>query len=78
MNNAYLIDTHVLLWFLAGDKSISKTAKSIPLNTDNRCFVSIASLWEIAIKINLGKLTIESDFSELANLLFQMILRSCR
>ena len=70
MRKSYLIDTHVLLWFLSGDDSISETAKNIMLDSSNRCYVSIASLWEIAIKIKLGKLTIDSSFEKLADLLY--------
>ncbi len=71
MKAAYLVDTHALLWFLSGDDSISENAKSILLDPTNRCYVSIASLWEIAIKIKLGKLSIDTDFQQLAELLYQ-------
>ncbi|UCS91972.1 type II toxin-antitoxin system VapC family toxin [Echinicola marina] len=71
MQKAYLVDTHALLWFLAGDDAISENAKTLLLDTTNRCYVSIASLWEIAIKIKLGKLSIDADFKQLAELLYQ-------
>ena len=52
----YLVDTHTLLWFFNGDKRLSQTAKQIL--SDEQCskFVSVASVWELAIKSNLGKL----------------------
>lgn len=67
----FLLDTHTLLWFLSGNNSISKKAKNIILDRKNKCYISIASLWEIAIKIGLDKLSIETEFEGLADLLFQ-------
>lgn len=52
-----LIDTHAILWWLAGDKRLSRPAKRILEDPSNRRFVSIASLWEIAIKMRTGRLT---------------------
>jgi len=51
-----LLDTHAILWFLWDDAQLSKQAKSLIENADNRKVVSIASCWEIAIKVGLGKL----------------------
>ena len=48
-----LLDTHSLIWFLNGDKKLSVMAKSAMENTENSKIVSIASIWEIAIKISL-------------------------
>ena len=42
-----LIDTHVLLWVLFEDDKLSEAAKKSMIN--NKCCVSIASFWEIAI-----------------------------
>ena len=55
----YLLDTHTLLWFLQDDPQLPKKISSRIRNIENNCFVSIASLWEIAIKIKLGKLSIK-------------------
>ena len=52
----YLVDTHTLLWFFNGDKQLSQTAKQILSDEQYQKFVSIASIWELAIKINLNKL----------------------
>ena len=54
----YLLDTHALIWFLEGDSQLSATAKNIILDTDNQLFVSVASLWEMAIKMSISKLTL--------------------
>lgn len=51
-----LVDTHVLLWALSGDKRLSRKAHSVIASFDNEVFVSAASAWEIATKHRLGKL----------------------
>ncbi len=53
-----LIDTHVLIWFLEGNNLLSKSHRQTIAAPDNNVFVSIVSLWEIAIKISVGKLTL--------------------
>jgi len=62
-----LLDTHTVLWFSENDPQLSKTAKSLIEKADNRCFVSVASLWEIAIKVSLKKLHLTIDLEELTN-----------
>jgi len=52
-----LIDTHILIWFLEGNQSLSKQRRQIVADTQNNVFISIASLWEMAVKISIGKLT---------------------
>ena len=52
----YLLDTHTLLWFLKGDKKLSDRARQLIDSPRNAKFLSIASLWEIAIKVSLEKL----------------------
>jgi PIN domain nuclease of toxin-antitoxin system len=48
-----------------GDASLSKNAKAIIQNFNNKCFISIASIWEIGIEISLNKLQIDFDFKAL-------------
>ena len=62
---AYLLDTHAFLWFINGSIELSSKAKNIIQNPENIVYLSIASLWEIAIKLNIGKLFIDMTFSEL-------------
>jgi len=57
-----LIDTHTLLWFLSNDVKLSEKAKKIIENSKNNVFVSIASFWEISIKLSLSKLIIDIPF----------------
>ncbi|MGK7905073.1 MAG: type II toxin-antitoxin system VapC family toxin [Hormoscilla sp.] len=52
-----LLDTHVLLWFLDNNPRLPKSIKENIENTES-VFVSIASIWEISIKVNIGKLTL--------------------
>ena len=53
---AYLIDTHVFLWFMMEPERLSKTAVDIISNGENEIFVSPISCWEIAIKYQSKKL----------------------
>jgi PIN domain nuclease of toxin-antitoxin system len=52
-----LIDTHALLWWLSDDPALSSTARTAVADPANEPLVSAASVWEIAIKRSLGKLT---------------------
>ena len=52
-----LLDTHTFLWFLDDSPQLSQKGKAL-LEADNELLLSIASLWEIAIKLRLGKLTV--------------------
>lgn len=55
-----LIDTHAFLWFIIGDSRISISARLLIEDRANQKLLSLASLWEIAIKHGLGKLAILS------------------
>lgn len=69
MIQSYLLDTHILLWFLEGNQNLSSQARQIIQDTANPCFVSIASIWEIVIKLKLGKLRLGVEMNELRELL---------
>lgn len=66
---AFLLDTHTFLWFLSGDEKLSKKALVKMLDINKKCYLSIASLWEITIKLQLGKLELNFEFNELAEYL---------
>lgn len=51
-----LVDTHALLWYLAGDGQLSETVRATIDNPDVTVLVSAASAWEITTKYRLGKL----------------------
>jgi PIN domain nuclease of toxin-antitoxin system len=60
-----LLDTHTLIWFVNGDTELSQTARTA-IEADNTLnFVSIASLWEMAIKISLNKLELKTPFNQI-------------
>ena len=61
----YLLDTHTLLWFLMGDKKLSHKARRLIDNPENKKLLSIASLWEIAIKVSVRKLVLDKSFERL-------------
>lgn len=58
---AYILDTHTFLWFVEGSDKLPLPVKKIIKDINKSCFISIASFWEIAIKLKLGKL--HSDLS---------------
>ena len=59
-----LVDTHILLWWLADSPSLSDQARGLIADPDNAVFVSAVSLWEIRLKQSLGKLQLPKDFEE--------------
>ena len=61
----YLLDTHAFLWFVNGDSQLSDKARLIIEDPMNERYVSIASFWEMAIKLKLGKLALDMSFKEL-------------
>ena len=60
----YLLDTHTLLWFIADDRRLSDNARELIESQSNDIFISTASLWEIAIKVNIGKLVLDKPFEQ--------------
>jgi len=59
-----LLDTHVLLWYLSSDPKLSEKAKDIIADKSNNCYFSLASLWEIVIKLDLNKLRLPMPFEK--------------
>ena len=57
-----LLDTHTFLWYITGENQIPINILSIINNKDNYCYVSVASIWEIVIKMSLNKLDIKGGF----------------
>lgn len=60
-----LLDTHSFLWFLVGSSNLSNPARRLIEFPDNEKLFSIASLWEIAIKVSSGKLTLSKPFDQI-------------
>ncbi len=65
----YLLGTHIFIWFINGDKRLPDHIVSIIRNGENICYLSMASIWEIAIKISLGRLEIKSGFENIKEFL---------
>lgn len=68
----YLIDTHVIIWFITNDPKLPPLVKSEIEDIENKCFASIASFWEIGIKFSLGRLELGSDLETI----FELISKS--
>ena len=61
----YLIDTHAFIWFITNDSRLGERAYEEISNIENEVVLSIASLWEMAIKASLGKLELGKPFRAL-------------
>ncbi len=59
-----LADTHAFLWFVAGDRQLSTKARRALEDTDNQWWLSAASVWEMAIKSSLGRLTLPAPVDQ--------------
>lgn len=59
----FLLDTHLLLWWLAGSPALS-AARELISSPDHMVFISAVNHWEIAIKVSLGKLVLPADFHQ--------------
>ena len=59
-----LLDTSSFLWFVAGSDRLSGKAKELMEDFDNELVLSVASLWEMAIKVSIGKLELLGQFDQ--------------
>lgn len=64
-----ILDTHTLIWFINGDHQLPGKSIQLIQNLENKCFISIASIWEIAIKLSLGKLELNGGFDEISKII---------
>ncbi len=69
----YIFDTQALLWIVSDDERLSAKARSIYLNNENEIFVSMASVWELAIKSSLNKIDLVSN---LENFIQEHVIKS--
>lgn len=60
----FLLDTHALLWWLADDDRLGTRARALIEDPTNDVLVSVASFWEIVVKVRVGKL--EAEIEEVA------------
>ncbi len=62
--NKLLLDTHAFIWFVSNDANLPVSTKDKIESAEN-VFLSIASLWEMAIKLNIGKLPLQGAFEDI-------------
>lgn len=62
---AFLLDTHTFLWFISGDKQLPVSLRKRIEDINQPCFLSVASLWEITIKYQIGSLELNITLKEL-------------
>jgi PIN domain nuclease of toxin-antitoxin system len=60
-----LLDTHTFIWFIGKNPKISLEARNQIVNNPDELYFSVASLWEMAIKVSLGKLTLHEPYEKL-------------
>jgi Uncharacterized protein conserved in bacteria len=60
-----LLDTHVLIWFLSKKSALSDETRALIIDPSNKKFLSIATIWEMAIKDSLGKLKLPLTVREI-------------
>jgi PIN domain nuclease of toxin-antitoxin system len=58
-----LLDTHTLLWLMQGPTNLSKTAAALLADPANRLYLSMASVWEIGIKVGLKKMGLSVPYA---------------
>ncbi len=59
-----LVDTHAFLWFMAGDRQLSRSARRAIDDSNGKWWLSAASVWELSIKSSLGRLTLPAPPDE--------------
>jgi len=65
----YLLDTHAIIWMVEDSPNLPLMIKELIRNPENKVAICSISIWEIAIKMNIGKLTLSLEFDELVNVL---------
>ena len=60
-----LLDTHSFIWWSINSEKLSLTGQDLLLDRNNRLFLSVASVWEMQIKLQLGKLQLNPSLQEL-------------
>lgn len=60
-----LLDTQAFLWLISESPELSRQAKKLFLDKNNELFLSLASIWEIAIKFSMGKLSLKTALERL-------------
>ncbi|RTQ51671.1 type II toxin-antitoxin system VapC family toxin [Hymenobacter gummosus] len=72
----YLLDTHTLLWHLEESAELPIMVRELLLQPTNQVFISVASWWEMAIKLSIGKLNTRAPLAQLMQLADQGYFKS--
>lgn len=62
-----LLDTHAMMWYVLGDPRLTAIARELVRDESNEVLISPASYWEIAIKISVGKYTLNQPYDDFMN-----------
>lgn len=62
---SFLIDTHIFIWFFENSNRLSVSASALLKDPDNEIFLSMASVWEIQIKLDIKKFELDRPLSEI-------------
>lgn len=69
---SYLLDTSAYLWFVTGDRKLSTLARRVLEESSDDLYLSLASIWDLAIKANLGRgLELPRPFAEFVDIELQ-------
>jgi len=63
-----LLDTHAFIWFAEDDNQLDETMKRLIEKSSNEIFLSIASIWEMAIKMQLKKLNLDKTIEDIIDI----------
>ncbi len=60
-----LLDTHTFLWMVSGDSRLGQKANKVFSNKHNDIFLSVVNIWEMTIKVSLGKLELKTGWIDI-------------
>ena len=63
----YLLDTHAVIWFFEKSSMLPNKIREIIINPENDIYICSISMWEIALKVNTGKLEMQLSLEDLLN-----------
>ena len=63
-NNRFLVDTHIFIWWMEGNKKLSRSLLPLLQDSNNQLFLSVVSIWEMILKQSKKKLVIPHNFEK--------------
>ncbi len=69
-----LLDTHALIWFFSGDEKLSSSGRNLMEDIQVKKLISLASVWEMAIKSSKGKLNLAVPLEDYIDLPYHLIV----